>query len=231
MVQYRPVPLEDAGLMAGSAWTNQLTNLIILVAGSGFSGFFTYSPSPGAGNLIQSLAGSAGTDPYGNPYPQGFASYSSSGTTVINGGAIFTYNSNPPAAGRLVSSDAPAAGTDPYGNSYQSGLTSYNGSTSWVSVETGQVLFSDGGVVASVGDSMRVQTGGTDVATIVLNGNTGSIGLDASSITAEGNNVLLLFGGALPLGYPLNPATVTLAQLADFCNSLVSGLQSQTILT
>jgi hypothetical protein len=58
--------------MAGSAWTNQLLNLIILVAqNAGFSGFFVYSPVPGTGNLIGSWAAAAGTDPYGNPYPQG----------------------------------------------------------------------------------------------------------------------------------------------------------------
>jgi hypothetical protein len=56
--------------MAGSAWTNQLINLLILTASqSGFSGFFVYSPAPGAGNLIGSWAAAAGTDPYGNAYP------------------------------------------------------------------------------------------------------------------------------------------------------------------
>src|SRR5271169_7076497 len=59
-------------VVAGSAWTNQLTNLIILSAAqAGFSGFFVYTPAPGAGNLIGSWAAAAGTDPYGDPYPQG----------------------------------------------------------------------------------------------------------------------------------------------------------------
>ena len=58
--------------MAGSSWTNQLVNLIILAAASaGFSGFFAYSPTPGAGNLFMSLAAAAGTDPYGNAYLPG----------------------------------------------------------------------------------------------------------------------------------------------------------------
>ena len=60
--------------MAGSSWTNQLVNLIILAAGSaGFSGFFAYSPTPGPGNLFMSLAAAAGTDPYGNSYPLGLS--------------------------------------------------------------------------------------------------------------------------------------------------------------
>jgi hypothetical protein len=36
-------------------------------------GIFVYSPSPGAGNLIGSWAAQAGTDQYGNAYPQGLA--------------------------------------------------------------------------------------------------------------------------------------------------------------
>ena len=61
--------------MAGSPWTNQAVSLIILTeATTGFSGMFGYSPTVGAGNLIFSIAASAGTDPYGNSYPQGVSS-------------------------------------------------------------------------------------------------------------------------------------------------------------
>lgn len=56
----------------GDAWSNQLVDLIVLAAQqAGFSGFFVYSPVPGAGNLILSIAAVAGTDPYGNTYPAG----------------------------------------------------------------------------------------------------------------------------------------------------------------
>ena len=69
--------------MAGSAWTNQLQNLIILSAQqSGFSGFFAYSPAPGFGNLIASEAAVNGTDPYGNAYLQGEVSYRNAGGGV-----------------------------------------------------------------------------------------------------------------------------------------------------
>ena len=66
--------------MAGSAWTNQLLNLLILsAANSGFSGFFAYSPAPGHGHLIVSATAASGTDPFGNSYVGGVAAYDSSG--------------------------------------------------------------------------------------------------------------------------------------------------------
>ena len=53
-------------------WSNQVTSLIILTeASTGFSGLFGYSPTPGAGNLVFSVAAGSGTDPYGNAYPAG----------------------------------------------------------------------------------------------------------------------------------------------------------------
>jgi hypothetical protein len=62
--------------MAGSAWTNQLVNLIVLAEESGgYSGFFGYSPAPGPGNLRISITAVAGTDPYGNAYLQGVTTY------------------------------------------------------------------------------------------------------------------------------------------------------------
>lgn len=59
--------------MAGS-WSNDGQNLIVLIEEiTGYSGIFGYSPAPGAGNLVFSLAAAAGTDPYGNAYPQGLS--------------------------------------------------------------------------------------------------------------------------------------------------------------
>lgn len=78
--------------MAGSSWTNQIVSLIILSAGtSGFSGFFTYSPAPGAGNLTGSVSAAAGTDPFGNHYVAGSASYAGSFATAFNAGFIQFY--------------------------------------------------------------------------------------------------------------------------------------------
>jgi len=57
-----------------SPWSNQVVSLIILTEETGgFSGMFGYSPAPGAGNLIFSLSAAAGTDEYGNTYPQGLS--------------------------------------------------------------------------------------------------------------------------------------------------------------
>lgn len=59
-----------------SGWSNQVVSLIVLEeATTGFSGIFGYSPTPGAGNLIFSVAAAAGDDPYGNTYVQGVAAY------------------------------------------------------------------------------------------------------------------------------------------------------------
>lgn len=75
--------------MAGSAWTNQLLNLIVLsAAASGFSGFFAYSPAPGAGNLVASTAAAAGVDPYGDNYLEGTATYGPGYATSLNGGFV-----------------------------------------------------------------------------------------------------------------------------------------------
>ena len=64
-------------------WTNQQITLIILTEEvTGFSGLFAYSPAPGPGNLLFSLAAAAGTDPHGNAYPRGVNFYAS-GRPVI----------------------------------------------------------------------------------------------------------------------------------------------------
>jgi hypothetical protein len=61
--------------MAGSPWSNQVVSLIVIQAGGGFTGVFVYSPTPGTGNLVISIAAQTGTDPYGNSYPEGFAAF------------------------------------------------------------------------------------------------------------------------------------------------------------
>jgi hypothetical protein len=79
-------------IVAGSAWTNQIVSLIILSASTtGFSGFFAYSPAPGAGNLTSSQAPVSGTDPYGNHYLAGVASYGAGFAAVLTAGAVLFY--------------------------------------------------------------------------------------------------------------------------------------------
>jgi hypothetical protein len=60
-----------------------LTGGSLVVSGAG-QGVFVYSSAPALGNLIVSIASAAGTDAYGNPYPQGInvTTGQISGTTV-----------------------------------------------------------------------------------------------------------------------------------------------------
>ena len=124
--------------MAGSSWTNQLVNLIILSAAQkGFSGFFVYSPAPGPGNLIGSWAAAAGVDPYGNAYPAGLSVEVGAITGIVITGSTFEgtdfiinssgefFYSGTPAAGNLVESTASAAGVDGKGNNYVAGHATY----------------------------------------------------------------------------------------------------------
>ena len=64
-------------------WQNSVFNLLIVVAGAGYSGEFSYSPAPGAGNLIASNTASDGTDPYGNAYVHGLITYTVTGGIAI----------------------------------------------------------------------------------------------------------------------------------------------------
>jgi hypothetical protein len=71
-------------------WNNEIFSLLIVTSGGGFTGLFVYSPAPGAGNLIASVAAQAGTDPYGNAYSRGVASYAGGGTaeSLLTGGLM-----------------------------------------------------------------------------------------------------------------------------------------------
>ncbi len=56
-------------------WSNQATNLVVVQAGTGFTGIFVYNGAPAAGNLIASTAADPGTDNHGNAYLGGFTVY------------------------------------------------------------------------------------------------------------------------------------------------------------
>jgi len=61
---------------------------LVIVFGPGYSGVFVYSPTPGTGNLIASVAAAAGTDPYGNVYQAGVFSYTGGGEAGLASGAL-----------------------------------------------------------------------------------------------------------------------------------------------
>lgn len=108
-----------------SGWSNQpiVTTLVIIEGTQG--GLFIYSGTPALGNLIISAAAAAGTDPFGNVYPQGIEIFGTgqliAGNVIVNPSGVFVY-SGTPAAGNLIVSVAPSAGTDAFGNAYLQGI-------------------------------------------------------------------------------------------------------------
>lgn len=67
----------------GNAEFNNITvrgNVIITTV----DGVFVYSGTPAAGNLVESLAGAAGTDAVGNAYPAGYAAYNPTDGLIVN---------------------------------------------------------------------------------------------------------------------------------------------------
>lgn len=165
-------------------WNNQLQSLVIVTAPAGqYAGIFVYSPAPGLGNLIGSWAAQAGTDPFGNSYPQGLnvAVGSISGTTftgvnfIINTSGLFFYNGTP-ALGNLLISVAPSNGTDRFGNIFYEGSVSYAPSGSATAsiaavLQEGSLLLGPPGILfspfaapgifgaASPGGSITLQSG------------------------------------------------------------------------
>lgn len=69
--------------------TSVVTNLVVIEGASG--GLFVYSPRPGPGNLIASIAAASGAnDGFGNPFQAGFTVYSASGfTQMLTNALIF----------------------------------------------------------------------------------------------------------------------------------------------
>jgi len=68
-------------VIAPGSSTGRFRTLIVFGPSGHFVGVFVYSPAPGPGNLIASMAASNGTDPFGNVFFAGEATY-----TVLGGG-------------------------------------------------------------------------------------------------------------------------------------------------
>ena len=114
-------------------WSNPAVTLVILQEqATGFSGIFGYSPTPGLGNLIFSVAAAAGTDPYGNTYPQGISGQGN--ISIFGTAALLIYNGTPE-LGNLIGSWAAAPGTDAFGNTYTAGITASQGTLTGVTVD------------------------------------------------------------------------------------------------
>jgi hypothetical protein len=130
----------------------QLVELLVktlLISASAGNGLFVYSGTPGLGNLIASIVGTTGTDPFGNPAQAVFNVGNQSGTGphvgIAANGNIFISNlagnnvieirpdpgvmlfySGAPAPGNLITAVAAAAGADAHTNNFGEGVTVFD---------------------------------------------------------------------------------------------------------
>lgn len=111
-----------ATIAAGAIDGKTITGATVITQ-SATGGLFVYSGTPATGNLLVSIAAQAGTDPYGNAYPQGISSSAGDigGTLNVSSAGISFYVPNA-GTGNLRTSIANADGTDRYGNTYKAGL-------------------------------------------------------------------------------------------------------------
>lgn len=166
--------------MAGSAWTNQVQNLV-LVAGTG-AGVFVYDPTAGAGNLIASMTDAA-ADPFGNVTAKGVNSYATVVGLSTATGLNLTGSAGQP--GLSVGIDTAAGPASPPG---VFGLGSSSG-TPWAVARLSSGKVTAGDVLAEVltasqsfsGDTnghVLIQAGLTEVGpnhSLTVNDNTGAV--------------------------------------------------------
>lgn len=124
---------------------------LVIISGTSGSGLFVYSPNPGPGNLVASIAPQAGTDGFGNAYPAGLAVFDDIGDIInlVDGEILLSSPAGllreitptadliytPAAAeGTLTAALASQAGVDDFGNTFLQGLTADAGQL------TGQVI-------------------------------------------------------------------------------------------
>jgi len=205
------------------------------------SGIFIYSGTPALGNLIGSWAGSAGTDAFGNVYPQGFnvTMGAISGTTftgndfVINTSGAFFYSSTP-ALGNLICSVTSVAGTDGFGNAYHSGVAVYGSSSAYIQLATfsgqPQLKMLPGGVMHSTEagfvyiNAINAGLANEQQQIIMTSGQSGhdSGGLVINSESADGTvgaNAWIGLGATTPMTWNENNVLVAANQPLGLQNS------------
>lgn len=133
------------------------------------SGTFVYSGTPAHGNLIASIAPAAGTDPYGNAFPEGITAYVTvSGDTYyiqLGQGSFF----GTPAGGIFIHDSTSPAANDPN----VLGISS--------AVGGGTLLLSSGGGTQSGIQVSDATASGTAAGEILLS--TGQVSLNTSAVT------------------------------------------------
>ena len=167
------------------------------------SGIFIYSGTPANGNLIGSWAGSAGSDGFGNTYPQGFSisKGSISGSIflgvdfILNVSGFFLY-SGTPANGNLIMCWAVTSGTDQFGNAYPAGITIGNNVNPQVNMQSSggtgilQFLMNNASYTAMIiraitgqvafGGAANTASGHTDSVQTQYNASNGGAGVSAN---------------------------------------------------
>lgn len=196
-------------------WNSNVFPLLLVTSSTGFTGLFAYSPGPGPGNLVASVTSHAGTDPFGNAYVAGVASYAA-GTPAINadmtGGAL-QFNRPAINAAAVVGSNNSAI------------LLLASGRVAVADVEAiltlGPGLAGVPGVAALTGASFELQEiavpvadGGITAGPKLFGNTTGQAEYVADSLNGDGNSYdmgrLFLHGTALPQTFSsTSPVDVT----------------------
>jgi hypothetical protein len=200
--------------MGGSAWTNQLVDLIILAAqNTGFSGFFTYSPAPGAGNLTASITAVAGLDPYNNHYLANISSYGGNFAASLDTGFVTFYTGSLAGGWTPVATVTVSAGGVLF-------LTAGAGINLADPAEAGSTLKVDGLLTALAGLAV---TGGTTTDTLLVTGvATFDSTIDAITSTIDVHNGNVNLNMASPPNYPT--AGKTLAQTQACLDGLIGSM-------
>lgn len=202
--------------MAGSSWTNQVQNLVV-VAGAN-AGLFVYSGNPALGNPPIFWASSATTDPFGNTLPaiSGVAGTGvfEAGNTRITPAGVFVYSATP-AANNLVTSIAPAGGTDPFGNQYVAGSADYSFQSVVASFATAQ----SGGITTWYTASPNTFGPWTAVATAK------TVSVSPTGLTINGNGEVVLTNGTatLSVGTSAAAASISMSGAVAAINGAVPG--------
>lgn len=149
-------------------WESNAVFQIVIITGAGGSGLFVYSPTPGAGKLVASIAAAAGHDAYGNNYLAGLSAYKTSGAPFFAAQL---------AAGNIVFYTGPAAG-----GPWTAGPSVSNSTTNdllLTTTGTGQVQINLGAIIGG----LLTAQGGIS--------NTGGLTTDTELITSSQSAALL----------------------------------------